>query len=104
MRLPSAVRLVCQFGICHPIRRSVAVTALGHAHPEIAAVIAEQAGLLLHEEPLPFFGLEPLNLVTLACPHLGPTLVCPLSGGRRDRFLGLALRPARGATHDKFVA
>ena len=26
----------------------VAVTALGHAHPEIAAVIAEQAGLLLH--------------------------------------------------------
>uniref|UniRef100_UPI0025887605 aspartate aminotransferase family protein n=1 Tax=Diaphorobacter sp. TaxID=1934310 RepID=UPI0025887605 len=26
----------------------VAVTSLGHAHPEIAAVIAEQAGLLLH--------------------------------------------------------
>lgn len=26
----------------------VAVTGLGHAHPEIAAVIAEQAGLLLH--------------------------------------------------------
>ena len=26
----------------------VAVTSLGHAHPEIAAVIAEQAGMLLH--------------------------------------------------------
>ena len=26
----------------------VAVTSLGHAHPEIAAVIAEQAGALLH--------------------------------------------------------
>lgn len=26
----------------------VAVTSLGHAHPEIAAVIAEQAGILLH--------------------------------------------------------
>ncbi len=26
----------------------VAVTNLGHAHPEIAAVIAEQAGVLLH--------------------------------------------------------
>src|SRR5690606_41094202 len=34
-----------------PTRRSsdlVAVTSLGHAHPEIAAVIAEQAGALLH--------------------------------------------------------
>lgn len=26
----------------------VAVTSLGHAHPEIAAVFSEQAGLLLH--------------------------------------------------------
>ncbi len=30
----------------------VAVTSLGHAHPEIAAVIAEQAGQLLHTSNL----------------------------------------------------
>ncbi len=26
----------------------IAVTSLGHAHPEISSVVAEQAGLLLH--------------------------------------------------------
>ena len=30
----------------------VAVTSLGHAHPEITAAIAEQAGLLLHTSNL----------------------------------------------------
>lgn len=34
----------------------VAVTGLGHAHPEIAATIAQQAGLLLHTSNL--FGIE----------------------------------------------
>lgn len=34
----------------------VAVTSLGHAHPEIAATIAQQAGLLLHTSNL--FGIE----------------------------------------------
>ena len=32
------------------------------------------AGALLVAEPAPFLGLTPTNLVTIACPHLGPRL------------------------------
>ena len=33
------------------------------------------AGLLLARDPAPFFGLRPLNFVSIACPHVGARLV-----------------------------
>ncbi|WP_406625199.1 aspartate aminotransferase family protein [Acidovorax sp. SDU_ACID1] len=54
----------------------VAVTNLGHAHPEIAAAIAEQAGLLLHTSNM--FGISWQQ-------HLGERL-CALSGMERAFF------------------
>jgi len=59
-------------------------------------LVARYLAGVLYEEPLPFFGLQPLNLVTLACPHLGPTMVCQLSRGRRDKFLRLLMRTVGG--------
>lgn len=45
----SGARLWDEYGVEYlDAIAGVAVTSLGHAHPEIAAVIAEQAGLLLH--------------------------------------------------------
>lgn len=46
----------------------IAVTSLGHAHPEIAAAIAEQAGTLLHVSNL--FGTEPGRQVAATLDHL----------------------------------
>jgi acetylornithine aminotransferase len=54
----------------------VAVTNLGHAHPEIAAAIAEQAGLLLHTSNM--FGIAWQE-------RLGERL-CSLSGMQRAFF------------------
>lgn len=54
----------------------VAVTNLGHAHPEIAAAIAEQAGLLLHTSNM--FGITWQE-------RLGERL-CSLSGMQRAFF------------------
>ncbi len=54
----------------------VAVTGLGHAHPEIAAAIAEQAGLLLHTS----------NLFRIAWQERLGERLCGLSGMQRAFF------------------
>lgn len=54
----------------------VAVTSLGHAHPEIAAVIAEQAGQLLHTS----------NLFRIEWQEQLAERLCALSGMQRAFF------------------
>ncbi|UCV08941.1 aspartate aminotransferase family protein [Dechloromonas denitrificans] len=54
----------------------VAVTNLGHAHPEIAAAIAEQAGLLLHTS----------NMFGIAWQECLGERLCSLSGMQRAFF------------------
>ena len=54
----------------------VAVTGLGHAHPEIAAVIAEQAGQLLHTS----------NLFRIEWQERLAERLCALSGMQRAFF------------------
>ena len=54
----------------------VAVTSLGHAHPEIAAVIAEQAGQLLHTS----------NLFRIEWQERLAERLCALSGMQRAFF------------------
>jgi acetylornithine aminotransferase len=54
----------------------VAVTSLGHAHPEIAAVIADQAGQLLHTS----------NLFRIEWQERLAERLCALSGMRRAFF------------------
>ncbi len=79
----------------------VAVTNLGHAHPEIAAAIAEQAGLLLHTSNM--FGIAWQE-------RLGQRL-CALSGMQRAFFCNsgaeaneTALKLARLHGNSKLVA
>jgi predicted acetylornithine/succinylornithine family transaminase len=55
----------------------LAVTSLGHAHPEIAAAIADQAGTLLHVSNLYYNDLQP---------QLGARLDALLGGGGRVFF------------------
>lgn len=79
----------------------VAVTSLGHAHPEIAAVIAEQAGMLLHTSNV--FRIDWQE-------RLGERL-CALTGMQRVFFCNsgaeaneAALKLARLHGHRKHVA
>lgn len=79
----------------------VAVTSLGHAHPEIAAVIAEQAGMLLHTSNV--FRIDWQE-------RLGERL-CALTGMQRAFFCNsgaeaneAALKLARLHGHRKQVA
>ena len=79
----------------------VAVTSLGHAHPEIAAVIAEQAGMLLHTSNV--FRIDWQE-------RLGERL-CALTGMQRAFFCNsgaeaneTALKLARLHGHRKQVA
>jgi hypothetical protein len=55
-----------------------ALSLLGYSFGGLVARFL--AGALL-VEPRPFLGLQPLNLVTFACPHLGPTLLCAAPAG-----------------------
>jgi hypothetical protein len=63
----------------HPSLR--ALSLLGYSFGGLVARFL--AGALL-VEPRPFLGLQPLNLVTFACPHLGPTLLCAPPAGAED--------------------
>jgi len=79
----------------------VAVTSLGHAHPEIAAIIAEQAGMLLHTSNV--FRIDWQE-------RLGERL-CELTGMQRAFFCNsgaeaneAALKLARLYGHHKQIA
>lgn len=73
------------------------IRALVDAHPSLRAlsligysmgglVARYLAGVLHVSRPAPFLGLEPINLVTIACPHLGPRLAHDISRGTRLLF------------------
>ncbi len=54
---------------------ALAAPCLRRAFARASLQIARYLAGALLVEPRPFLGLTPLNLVTFACPHLGPSLL-----------------------------
>ncbi len=71
----------------------IAVTGLGHANPEIARVIAEQAQKLIHVSNL-FFQKEQLDLARriLATAHFGKAFFCNSGAEANEAAIKLARR------------
>ncbi len=71
----------------------IAVTGLGHAHPELTAVIAEQAGRLIHVSNL-FYQKEQLDLARRlkATAHFGKAFFCNSGAEANEAAIKLARR------------
>ena len=80
----------------------LAVTSLGHAHPEVAAALAEQAGTLLHVSNL--FGTEPGRDVAATLDRLigggGGVFFCNSGGEANEAAIMLA---RKWAGPDRYV-
>ena len=83
----------------------IAVNSTGHAHPDIVAAIAQQAGELIHFSASDFY----LPIYPKLCERLAKA--APIAGGRARTYLGnsgaevveASIKLARYATHRPYV-